>query len=72
MQSIIQIEMDLECDIHHAFDLFTVNKLLEEWLTQKARDYFEKAWFGALNALKEKLESLQDFKYERRLVNNNY
>jgi len=165
MQSIIQIEMDLECDIHHAFDLFTVNKLLEEWLTQKAevetkaggkfelfwepqnreinstigckitsigkdkfisfewkgperfqsfmnfcdplthvvivfssssddpkkttlflfhsgwrddpewqkaRDYFEKAWFGALNALKEKLESLPDFKDERRLVNNNY
>ncbi|MBY9009104.1 MAG: SRPBCC domain-containing protein [Candidatus Lokiarchaeota archaeon] len=29
-----------------------------EW--KKARDYFEKAWFGALNGLKEKLGNLSE------------
>jgi len=151
MQSIIQIEIELDCNINHAFELFTVNDQLESWLPekadvepkvggkyelfwdpqnretnstigckitsiekdkfvsfewkgpeifqsfmnfchplthvvvvfcsssdnpkkttlflfhsgwrddpdwQKARDYFEKAWFGALNVLKEKLENL--------------
>ena len=28
--------MELECDISHAFDLFTVNELLESWLPEKA------------------------------------
>jgi uncharacterized protein YndB with AHSA1/START domain len=36
MQKIIQIRMELECDINHAFDLFTVNELLESWLPEKA------------------------------------
>jgi uncharacterized protein YndB with AHSA1/START domain len=36
MQKIIQIRMELECDISHAFDLFTVNELLESWLPEKA------------------------------------
>jgi len=36
MQKIIQIEMELNCDISQAFELFTVNEKLESWLPEKA------------------------------------
>jgi len=36
MEKIIQIKMELECEIDRAFDSFTNNKLLESWLTEKA------------------------------------
>ncbi|MHA2392425.1 MAG: SRPBCC domain-containing protein [Promethearchaeota archaeon] len=36
MENIIQIKKEIECDIKTAFDLFTKNKLLETWLTEKA------------------------------------
>jgi uncharacterized protein YndB with AHSA1/START domain len=104
MQKIIQIEIELNCDISQAFELFTVEEKLESWLPEKAevepkvggkyelfwdpqnreinstigckitsiekdkflsfewkgpkaRDYFEKAWSGALTNLNEKLSS---------------
>ncbi len=36
MQKIIQIEIELNCDISQAFNLFTVNEKLESWLPEKA------------------------------------
>ena len=36
MENIILIKEELDCDISTAFNLFTVNKLLESWLTEKA------------------------------------
>jgi len=36
MQNIIQIEIELNCDISEAFELFTVNEKLESWLPEKA------------------------------------
>ena len=36
MQNIIQIEIELDCDISQAFDFFTVNEKLESWLPEKA------------------------------------
>lgn len=36
MENIIYIKFELDCDISRAFSMFTVNKLLEEWLTEKA------------------------------------
>ncbi len=36
MQKIIQIEIELNCDISQAFELFTVNEKLESWLPEKA------------------------------------
>ncbi len=36
MENIILIKENLDCDISTAFSLFTVNKLLERWLTEKA------------------------------------
>jgi len=36
MQKIIQIEIELNCDISRAFELFTVNEKLESWLPEKA------------------------------------
>ena len=36
MEKIIQVREELDCDISTAFDLFTINKLLESWLTEKA------------------------------------
>lgn len=36
MQKIIQIEIQLNCDITEAFELFTVNEKLESWLPEKA------------------------------------
>ncbi|MFX0041363.1 MAG: SRPBCC domain-containing protein [Candidatus Hodarchaeota archaeon] len=36
MENIIQIEVEIECDIFTAFKMFTVNNYLEAWLTEKA------------------------------------
>ena len=36
MENIIQINVEIECDIYNAFKMFTVNNLLEAWLTEKA------------------------------------
>jgi len=36
MQNIIQIEIELSCDISEAFNYFTVNEQLESWLPEKA------------------------------------
>jgi uncharacterized protein YndB with AHSA1/START domain len=36
MQNIIQIEIELDCDITQAFEFFTVNERLESWLPEKA------------------------------------
>ena len=36
MQEIIQIEIELNCGVIQAFDLFTVNEELESWLPEKA------------------------------------
>jgi uncharacterized protein YndB with AHSA1/START domain len=36
MQKIIQIEIELSCDIAEAFNYFTVNEQLESWLPEKA------------------------------------
>ena len=36
MQKIIQIEIELNCDISEAFELFTVTEKLESWLPERA------------------------------------
>ena len=36
MENIILIKMEMDSDIHNVFNMFTVNELLEEWLTEKA------------------------------------
>ncbi|KKN49762.1 hypothetical protein LCGC14_0639570 [marine sediment metagenome] len=36
MENIIQLRVEIDCDITTAFDMFTENKLLERWLTNKA------------------------------------
>ncbi|GAF77140.1 unnamed protein product [marine sediment metagenome] len=36
MQNIIQIDIELDCDINQTFEFFTVNEKLESWLTEKA------------------------------------
>jgi len=36
MENIILTNVEIECDISTVFDLFTVNELLESWLTEKA------------------------------------
>ncbi len=36
MDKIIHYSIQLHCDPHHAFEMFTVNQLLESWLTTKA------------------------------------
>ena len=36
MQKIIQIQIELNCDISEAFKLFTVSEKLESWLPEKA------------------------------------
>ncbi len=36
MQKIIQIEIELNCDISEAFEMFTVSEKLESWLPEKA------------------------------------
>ncbi len=36
MENIIQLRVEIDCDINTAFDMFTENKLLEKWLTNKA------------------------------------
>lgn len=36
MQNIIQIEIELNCGVNQAFNLFTVNEELESWLPEKA------------------------------------
>ena len=36
MQKIIQIEIELNCGISEAFEMFTVSKKLESWLPEKA------------------------------------
>jgi len=41
MGGIIQIKIEVGCVIHRAFDLFTIDSLLESWLTKKAEVQFE-------------------------------
>ena len=41
MENIIQIKIEIDCDIHRAFDSFTVASLLESWLTKKAEVQLE-------------------------------
>jgi len=36
MQKIIQIEIELNCDVNQAFNFFTINEKLESWLPEKA------------------------------------
>ena len=36
MENIIQLRVEIDCDITTAFDMVTENKLLERWLTNKA------------------------------------
>jgi len=36
MENIIQLRIEIDCNINTAFDMFTHNKLLENWLTVKA------------------------------------
>ena len=37
MDKIINCSVRLNCDTHHAFELFTINKLLESWLVNMAQ-----------------------------------
>ena len=41
MESIIQIKIEIDCDIHRGFNLFTIDSLLESWLTKKAEVQLE-------------------------------
>ncbi len=36
MDKIIDLRATLKCNVRHAFELFTVNRLLEAWLTEAA------------------------------------
>jgi uncharacterized protein YndB with AHSA1/START domain len=36
MDKVIHLSVKLSCNLHRAFELFTVNKLLESWLTEVA------------------------------------
>jgi len=36
MENIILIREELDCNVNIAFKLFTINDLLERWLTEKA------------------------------------
>ncbi|MHA2288239.1 MAG: SRPBCC family protein [Promethearchaeota archaeon] len=36
MQKIIQIEIELNCDVNQAYNFFTINEKLESWLPEKA------------------------------------
>ena len=36
MDKIIHIKTELECNVQHAFKMFTENKMLESWLTNEA------------------------------------
>ncbi len=36
MENIVLIKKKIDCDIHTAFNLFTINELLESWLTVEA------------------------------------
>ncbi|MFX0074647.1 MAG: SRPBCC domain-containing protein [Candidatus Hermodarchaeota archaeon] len=36
MQNIVHIEIELNCDVHQAFEFFTVNEKVESWLPEKA------------------------------------
>ena len=36
MQKVIQIEVELNCGVHEAFNFFTNNEKLESWLPEKA------------------------------------
>ncbi|MFX0009825.1 MAG: SRPBCC domain-containing protein [Candidatus Hermodarchaeota archaeon] len=36
MQKIIQIQIELNCELKQAFEFFTMNKKLESWLPEKA------------------------------------
>ena len=36
MENIIIVKEELECDVKRAFSMFTINELLEKWLTVKA------------------------------------
>jgi len=36
LENIIIIKDELDCTIHSAFEMFTVNEMLEKWLTEKA------------------------------------
>jgi len=36
MENIIQLRLEIHCDINSAFDMFTQNRFLESWLTVKA------------------------------------
>jgi uncharacterized protein YndB with AHSA1/START domain len=36
MNKILNFSIRLKCDTHHAFEMFTTNKLLESWLTELA------------------------------------
>ena len=36
MENIIHITIELDCEVQKVFNMFTVNKSLENWLTQKA------------------------------------
>ena len=36
MENIIQLRVEIDCDINIAFDMFTQNRILESWLTAKA------------------------------------
>jgi uncharacterized protein YndB with AHSA1/START domain len=36
MENIIQLKEEVDCNINTAFEMFTQNKLLESWLTEKA------------------------------------
>jgi len=36
MENIILITIELDCEVQKAFNMFTVNESLENWLTQKA------------------------------------
>ena len=36
MENIIQLSVEIDCDINTAFEMFTENKLVEQWLTNNA------------------------------------
>ncbi|MFW9951980.1 MAG: hypothetical protein ACFFKA_17820 [Candidatus Thorarchaeota archaeon] len=36
MEEVIIFKTELECDKHKAFEIFTINEYLENWLTEKA------------------------------------
>jgi uncharacterized protein YndB with AHSA1/START domain len=36
MEKIIQIKLEIDCNIENAYNMFIVNKFLEKWLTVKA------------------------------------